>query len=58
MDCKTRGSYTYFYLDIVSKVKVLSQASRYKEVKDKGKNIFSSILLGFYYKLNFFIVCN
>ena len=56
MDCKVRGSYTCFYLGIVSKVKVLGQAGRYKGVKDKGKSVFSSILLRFYCKLNFFIV--
>ena len=34
----------------------MGQASQYREVKDKGKSISSGILLGFYYKLNFFIV--
>jgi hypothetical protein len=56
LDCEARGSYTYFYLGIISEVKVLGQAGQYKGVKDKGKSVSSSILLGFYYELNFFIV--
>ena len=56
MDCKAKGFYTYFYLGIVSKVKVLGQASWYRGVKDKGRSVSSNILFGFHYKLNFFIV--
>ena len=56
MDCKVRGPYTYFYLGVVSEVKVLSQASRYRGVKNKGRSVSSSILLRFYCELNFFIV--
>ena len=56
MDCEARGSYTCFYLGVVSEVKVLGQAGWYRGVKDKSKSIFSGVLLGFYYKLNFFIV--
>ena len=58
MDCKVKGSYTYFYLDIVFKVKVLGWAGQYREIKDKNKSISSNILLKFYYKLNFFIIYN
>ena len=56
MDYKIRGSYTCSYSGIVSEVKVLSQAGRYRGVKDENKSISSSILFEFYYKLNFFIV--
>ena len=58
MDCKVRDFYTYFYLSIVSEVKVLGQASWYKGVKDKGKSISNNILLRFHCELNFFIVCS
>ena len=50
------GFCTCSHLSIVSEVKVLGQAGRYKGVKDKGKSISSNILLGFHYKLNFFII--
>ena len=56
LNYKIRGFYTYSYLGVVSKVKVLGQAGRYRGVKDKGKSISNSVLLEFYYKLNFFIV--
>jgi hypothetical protein len=56
LDCEVRGSYTYSCSGIVSKIKVLGRASRYRGVKDKGKSVSSSVLLGFHYKLNFFIV--
>ena len=58
MDYKIRGFYIYFYLGIVSKVKVLGRASWYKGVKDKSKSISNNILLGFYCELNFFIIYN
>ena len=56
MDCEARGFYTYFYLGVVSEVKVLSQAGRYRGVKDEGRSVFNSILFGFHCELNFFIV--
>ena len=56
MNCKVRGSYTYFHSSVVSEVEVMGQASRYKGVEDEGKSISNSVLLGFYCKLNFFIV--
>ena len=56
MDCKVRGFYTCSYLGVVSEVKVLGQAGRYRGVEDESKSVFSSILLGFHCKLNFFIV--
>ena len=56
LDYKVRGSYTCSRLGIVSEVKVLGRAGRYRGVKDKGKSISNSVLLRFHYKLNFFIV--
>ena len=56
MDCKVRGSYTYSYLGVVFKVKVLGWAGQYRGVKDKGRSVSSSILFRFYCELNFFIV--
>jgi hypothetical protein len=58
LDCEARGSYTYSHSGIVSEVKVLSQAGWYRGVKDKGRSISNSVLLGFHRKLNFFIVCS
>ena len=31
---------------------------RYRGVEDEGKSISSGVLLGFHYKLSFFIVCS
>ena len=56
MDCEVRGSYTCSCLGVVSEVKVLGRAGRYRGVKDEGKSVFNSVLLRFYRKLNFFIV--
>ena len=56
LDYEVRGSYTYSYLGIVFKVKVLGRASWYRGVKNKGKSVSSSVLLGFHCELNFFIV--
>jgi hypothetical protein len=58
LDCEIRGSCTCSHSGIVSKVKVLDRAGQYKGVKDKGKSVSSGVLLGFHYKLNFFIVCS
>jgi hypothetical protein len=58
LNCEVRGSYTCSYLGVVSEVKVLGQAGWYRGVKDKDKNVSSSVLLGFHYELNFFIVCS
>ena len=56
LNCKVRGSYTCFHLGVVFKVKVLGWAGWYKGVKNESKSVSSGILLGFYCKLNFFIV--
>ena len=56
MNYETRGSYTYSHLGVVSEVKILGQAGRYKGVKDKSRSVSSSILFGFHRELNFFIV--